>query len=418
MSPKSLAILALVAVLVSAAAFFANRDRRPSGAPAERGPLYPGLTERVNDVARIEVSRGEARAILERGEDGWSCSELHGYPADPTKVRDAILELADLELLEPRTRRPESYARLGVQDPGTPDAGGSWSTLLVLRDAAGAEIVSLILGDPVYDRAGTRSHVRRSGEDQAWLVSGAVAAPTEETGWVDTTLLRMDSARIQSARIEHADGEVLEVAKDAPAQPHYTVANLPQDRFLQHEAVGNPVATPLAFLTLDDVRPAGELEGPPLATSTYTTYAGLRVIVQTYRVPPAEGDEGAGVEETWITLLAEAPEEAELEEHAEEVGPASPEELADAADREEVRAEAAAINRRHGPWAYRVPSYKGDVFLRRMDDLVADPTEASGVTGGTGATGVPGLPGQPPPDALEEAIQKMLEDQAATPGDG
>ena len=407
MSPKSLAILAAVAVVISVAAFLANRDRQTAGAPADRGPLIAGLTDRANDVARIEVTRGDERALLERGEGGWVCPELHRYPADAQKVRDAVLELAELEILEPRTRLPESYARLGVQDPGTPDAEGEFSTLLVLRDAAGAEITSVILGKPVYERAGTRCNVRRSGEDQAWLVDGAVAAATDEIGWVDTTVLRLDSTRVRSARIEHADGEVLEVSKEAPAQPNYTVAKLPQDRFLQHEAVGNPVATPLAFLSLDDLRPAGQLVGVPLATEIYTTYGGLRVVVDTYRLPAEEGPE-----ETWITVLAEAPAAPGLDE---EVGPTSPNDLIAAADQEALRAEAAAINERLGPWAYRVPSYKGDVLLRRMDDLVAEPT-ADGTP--TPTPGLPGLPGQPPPDALEEAIQKMLEEQDAAAGDG
>ena len=57
--------------------------------------------------------------------------EKGGYPADVAKVQQALLGLADLTFVEPKTRKPDLYPRLEVEDADKP---GTKSTLVTVTD--------------------------------------------------------------------------------------------------------------------------------------------------------------------------------------------------------------------------------------------------------------------------------------------
>ena len=355
MNPKSLAILGAITVVVLAAALFSARGG-DAAEKDEAGPLFTELKAQATEVSRVEVEKADQRTTLVRDGQDWTCEEVNGYPADVTKVRDLLRTLVSLEILEPKTSRAENHGRLGVDAT----AGAT----VTLKDAAGQTLAALVVGNTEYARTAQRVYVRRDGEDQVYLCEGDLTVAGDPMTWVSKEILRVANARPSAVEIEHADGERLSVTKSFPAAPNWDVAGVPPDRGLKNEGVGNGVGTALSYLSFDEVRSAEELALAEnrVGKATYRTFDGLRVEVEV-----AEIDE-----QHWITLTAdyEAPPQPEPVADQEASGQAAE----SAGQKEaEIQAEVAELGARVAGWAYRIPSYKAEVLLRRMEDLLAEP---------------------------------------------
>src|SRR4029077_9096715 len=114
--------------------------------------------------------------------------------------------LADLTLIEPKTERPELFARLDLDDP----ANGK-STEIRLNDAPAETIAEWIVGRRRTDRLGTGNdavYVRKPGADRAWLARGSVDVSGEPVDWLDRRILDIPAARIASVKFT-GDGSTL-----------------------------------------------------------------------------------------------------------------------------------------------------------------------------------------------------------------
>ncbi|MEQ8659812.1 MAG: hypothetical protein RLW62_03250, partial [Gammaproteobacteria bacterium] len=120
--------LALVTLVVIAGAWKVTQDKAPQ-TEVSRSQLYAGLLDRLNDIERVRLTNGDTETVLARAGERWLLASKDGYPADGSAVRRAVLQVAGLRVVEPKTASPERYARLGVQDV---DADGADGTLVEL----------------------------------------------------------------------------------------------------------------------------------------------------------------------------------------------------------------------------------------------------------------------------------------------
>ena len=169
MSPRTLVVLVLLAVLAGGVAWLAGD--RPSGpsVPGLGEPLLPGLRERVNDVAALTVQAADGRFTARRGAEGWTLDESDGYPARFETVKKTLMGLAELRTLEAKTANPARHVELGLEDPEAPDAT---SALVTLLDAQGQSLGAVVLG-----RSGSAPqslYARRASDAQCWLVKGSL----------------------------------------------------------------------------------------------------------------------------------------------------------------------------------------------------------------------------------------------------
>src|SRR6476469_6516338 len=93
-------LIAATVVLVAAAIFaVASGDRGVSrAAPGERA--FPRLAAKLGDVATVAVTRNGSTLTMVRDGEGWLVSEKGKYPANPEKISQLVLALADLTLVE------------------------------------------------------------------------------------------------------------------------------------------------------------------------------------------------------------------------------------------------------------------------------------------------------------------------------
>jgi hypothetical protein len=354
MNRTSLAVLALITAVIVIAAVVSYSRRHSQPASPGSQPLYPALAEHVNDVISITVRTGTEDFLIARHGDQWQLETKGGYPVSFEKVKQTVLGLADLKIIEPKTSRPEYYDRLGVVEPG-PDKD---STLVSLWNADEVALASLVIGDSAGASGRVpRWFVRRVDEPETWLVEGQLEIHRRPLDWIDREVLRLPRTRVKSVTINHPDGERVHVYRDDRSQRNFLVSEVPEDAELESDVIANPIAGALGFLRLDDVAPADEIDfdSAEVVIIEYACFNGLLVTID---LLPA--DEGA-----WIELSASA---------AEEAPPAGPDADADTPP-ETPAAQADEINERVMGWAYRISQSTINMMMKRMIDLIRE-TEA------------------------------------------
>ncbi len=351
--------LIILAIVAGVAATLVARNRAPDTEVAAAAALMPGLAERVNDVTAISATgAGDAALLtLRKGEQAWTVAEKGDYPADPSKVRKFLLDLADAKLVEKKTGRPENFPRLGVEAVSAPEAAGVRVELAGLDDGR-----AVILGNST--RGGNARYVRVADEEQAWLADKNLVFAKDSGDWLNKDVMDVDAARVTAVTIRHPDGTTLAARRGAV---NFEIADLPEGKVLNSPAAANSLANVLDGLRFEDVEPqatfeAGEAE--PVAV-TYETSDGLVIDARAY----ARDDTFyATFESRFDESVTEAlplPDSGEGGEEAAE--PATDPETAAA-----TREESERIDARVSGWVYKIPRYKHEQMSRKVDFFVKD----------------------------------------------
>jgi len=340
MQKRGLILLAAatLALVVLAVVAIATGDRGVSRAvPGERA--LPGLATRLGDVGSVAIKRNALSLTFVRDGDNWLVAEKGNYPAAAGKVRQIVLAMADLLLVEPKTQQAEFYPRLDVEDPGN-----GKSTLVTLKDKSGATLAEMIIGKRRYDRLGTGTdgvYVRKPGDSQAWLARGSLEFSEQLSSWLDRRVLDIPEKRIAKATLTQPDGTKLVITRAKP-EDKFTIEDAPPDAKFKSETVTGEPAMALETLDLDDVKPAAEMPVPDkdVVTGSFTTFDGLTVDVRLLDKDDAH----------WVALSASGSGATE--------------------------GEAKAINHKAEHWTYAIPSYKAAQLKTKLADLL-EPAKGS-----------------------------------------
>jgi hypothetical protein len=325
----------LVAVII---AVVVSRNSGPKSDPLAGQPVLPEAAKRLGDLGRMALVHGDQKTTLVRNGDVWSVEERGGYPADTTKVRQALLALAELSYVEPKTAQPYSYNRLEVEDAGSKD---SKSTLVTLADDKGALLGEVIVGKHRADQLGGGEggvYVRKSGNAQSWLAEGNLDLAGSTAAWLDKKLLDLPVAQVKQALLTQPDGSKVTLTRDKP-DDKLQLVEMPKGKKLKYDSVLDDAAGTLAGLQLDDVRPAKDFDFPKdgVSKAQFVSFGGLTIAVEL-----ADKD---GV--SWARFTATGSGDAEKQ--------------------------ATDLNTALAPWVYALSSAKAKTLRDKLDDLVEAP---------------------------------------------
>lgn len=252
--------------------------RSPFAGSAGPAGLHPLLTTLGAELvpSRVTLESGERRLTMERGEQGWTIDELHGFPADADKISTLVDDLRDLSVRRPLVTSPRYHASFKVGDQDNEGRVKVWSE-------GDEPVADLILGSsPGYRLV----HVRLAGEDAVY-----------ETRGLSSYDVRPDSeAWIRKELVDSAGGEIVRLALKN-AQGSFEIAR---------EDGGWSVVVP------------GKLAGRALdPTAVETLLSGLDSMVLAAGVGPLDADaqglgEGATVLRLGFAGEAQDPEEEEV----------------------------------------------------------------------------------------------------------
>jgi Domain of unknown function (DUF4340) len=329
-----LAAATVVLVVVAAVALATGGYSVNRAGPDQRA--LPGLADKLGDVASVSVRRGGLDLTFMRDGNDWLVAQKGDYPAASGKIRRIVLALADMTLVEEKTREPDLYPRLEVEG-----SGNGKSTLVTLRDKSSTVLARVIVGKQRYDRLGAGNngvYVRKPGHPQSWLARGSLDFSDDTANWLDRKIVDIPDDRVEKVSLTQPDGSTLVLNRAVP-NAKFAVAGAPANaKYKDETALGEP-AMALETLDLDDVQPATKLRVPDkrVTAASYTSFDGLTVSLRLFQHD----------NRNWIALAA--------------------------AGSGKAIAEARTIDNRVSRWVYAIPSYKAKMMETRLADLLEPP---------------------------------------------
>jgi hypothetical protein len=407
MSPKILLGLATLTVITMVAAVLAVL-----GQPAVTTlryvdePAFPALRDNPDAVAKVTLTTPEGTITLVRETgDRWSALERHGYPVDRKQVRDLVVALADMRLIERKTAQPERYDRLQVEPP---DAEQAQSKLVRLEAADGDVLAEAIIGKQRYRLTGTEAsgtYLRRPDEAQSWLASGGVQIEQAVAQWLEDEIVDVDPAAIRRIVIERAGEPGYVAARDKPDQD-LRVVGLAKDEALKEDADLGQLAGALSSVAFEDVKRRDQLTWPAQHhTARIQTFDGVeltvrlaqidkefwatfdaRAVAPTQRAAPAAAEAKPkatdGAQQGAAT--AQAAEQQSGSVSNDQTAEGEQDQSGEAGGLEEVSLDEPAeekpaapidpdqLNQRLRKWAYRIPEYLFNRLSTARSELVQD----------------------------------------------
>jgi Domain of unknown function (DUF4340) len=325
-----LVVLAIVALAVG------DRGVSPA-APGQR--VFPELAAKLADVTSVTIARNGSSLTLIRDGDSWLVAEKGNYPANTAKLRQMVLAMADVNLVEPKTQKADLYPRLEVEDP---EKGKS--TLVSVKGKSGNTLAEVIVGKRRYDRLGAGNdgvYLRKPSDPQAWLARGSLDPTGEVSSWLDRRILDISEKRIAKVVLTQPDGAKLVISRAGP-DAKFAVEDAAADAKFKSDTTTAGPAMALETLDLDDVKPATELPVPDkdVVAASFTTFDGLTVNVRLLDRDKTN----------WIAISAAGS------------GAAEP--------------EAKKLEDQVSRWTYAIPPYKANALKTKLADLL-EPAKGS-----------------------------------------
>jgi hypothetical protein len=338
---RVLLVLGGVTVLFAALAGLAVMQRNAEEVPKFTArPLFPGLAARLNELGEVAITTQSAAFHVRLVNGKWGVVERGNFPADFAAVRRTSIGVADIELLEPKTARPELHELLGLRAP----AQGGNAVRITLTDRAGKPMADVLVGMTQGSEPDGRNrlYVRKAAENQSWLARASLSPAGNIADWIDKHPLSLERARISGATVTPPTGPAYTISRASKDEQDFRMENLPAGRELSFAGSVNPVAAGLVDFTFEDVQPAASVDFSRAATHVTRTFDGLTV---TTRIARKDGAD-------WAQLTA-------------------------AGTRPETQTEAGEINARLSAWALKLPGFEADTLLAARDSLLKAPEGAA-----------------------------------------
>jgi hypothetical protein len=253
--------LAVAAAAVLIAGLWLARHRSSEQGELEGGAVFTDLTPALGDIGEIRLSKGDgSRTTLRKDAHGWSVVERN-YPADPARVRELVLGLTNLKIIEHKTSEPANYPRLGVEATDSPTATGTAVELV-----AGQKSWSLIVGKNAEGRG---VYVRKPKEAVSALVEPAISADPDPKRWLDRKLVDVSGAGVQEVSVRPSGGAPYLLTRAQRGDADLTLSPVPAGRKVASSMVVDGQAEALTAFNFDDLR---ALPDPPPAVSDLAIY--------------------------------------------------------------------------------------------------------------------------------------------------
>lgn len=355
---NSRSVLTLAVGVVSLVAILLLMSWRNDGGDVRGELLFEGLREDINALQKVTITGpgGEVVASLTPAGTRWEVAE-RSYPGNAGRLRQLLLALAEARLIEAKTANAEYYPRLGVEDVSAMGAGG-----IQVDIQANENRYAVIIGDQVQ---GEYRYVRRAEEAGSWLVDRSPEAPGRTSDWLDPRITDIDAATIHSVRIEHPDGQIINLAKASPADSDFTVFEIPPGEELLYAGIANAIGGVLDNLSLDDVA-ADDVESKLAVRTTFKSFDGRIVEINAIEI---DGQAWIEVAASYDSGLAArfAPPAAGV---AEDDGPPIAVLAGDTPSAAEIESRVVALNERVAGKRYQIPQFKYEQLTQRWSDLL------------------------------------------------
>jgi hypothetical protein len=331
--------IALLAILIALLALW--REESYSARQMEPTEFFPGFARQVRSAANIHIAaKSGAFDVVFVPEKGWVVRQRGNYPASYDLIQRTLVGMAALQTIEPKTARPEWLHYVGLDAP--PQGDG---IAITVSDDKGHVLAALIAGksEDIGDPTGaTGLFVRHPNESQTWLARSVFEPRASISDWLDKKVMDVDASRIQSVAVQPPGSPSFTVARLLKSDADFTVTPLPKGKVLADPTMPAGIASAITGFAFDDLKPATAYDFSKPTRVTTHTFDGLVVTVNVIKLG----------EDYWATVSA----------------------AADDPSKADASKEAAQINAHANGWAYKLPAFKGQLYMTTLDSLTKAPT--------------------------------------------
>jgi len=311
----ALTVVAVIGAIVSLA-----RDSTPITVVGDREPAFPKLVERINDVGAIEITTKDHRFTITGEGEGWGIEEKNGYPVKRETVRNFLLEIASLRLVEGKTELADRYKHLQVEDPEGEDSEARGIRLLARNgEPLGAGVIGRRKFFLYVDgRGGT--YLRREGDKRAWLAEGEVNFGRAPANWLDRNVFELDPKLVKRYTLKHPDGELV-IGRRATPGEKVEIDGVPEQRTYKTDNEADRLALVVERFEFADVEPGPHQDFEAHADSRYFAeyefFNGLVLKFEVITLPKPDGasrfDEPPRWARVTATIATDAPDDGRAE---------------------------------------------------------------------------------------------------------
>ncbi|MFV1982221.1 MAG: hypothetical protein ACC657_01675, partial [Thiohalomonadales bacterium] len=112
-------LLIIIAILVTISIYITNNSESNRSEDQSTGQkILPKLYDQLNDVTSIKITNSTGNIIINKSDNadiGWTVKTKDNYPGNVVQIRKTLIDLAELEKVEAKTKKDKNYAKLGVQ---------------------------------------------------------------------------------------------------------------------------------------------------------------------------------------------------------------------------------------------------------------------------------------------------------------
>jgi hypothetical protein len=253
--------LVAAAIITTVAAAAVIMSRAPSTSVAHGTKLFPDLEKNETSVAVIDIANHAGSFELTAKDGKWVLPAKGGFPVKPEQVRTLLSGMASLETVEAKTRQPELFRRLDLDDV---TADGAKSVEVTLKDGKGAVLAQLLIGKVQPSQGSPQPgaepvqmlYVRKPSDNQTWLASGNITVPGTAVEFLDRHIPDLKQADVAQAIFHSPDGKSFQLAREKPEDTGFKLSPLPTGMAVKSEYEVNSLAGLLDGLDFDDVAPA------------------------------------------------------------------------------------------------------------------------------------------------------------------
>jgi uncharacterized protein DUF4340 len=346
MKMKSLIIIFTITVVVAIAAYFAVKSRSDkSVAEFDTSKLLPELESKLNLVDQIQVMTNKGKFTIKKNDVNWVLIEKSSYPVAIDYVRETLNGLSEFKIIEAKTKKPELFAKLNLNDPSEEGSRAVRMKITAGSDSDTPDVLGdIIIGKKIYE--GPKSfYVRHANKDQSWQVAGDFKLRNKPEEWLVDNIIDIDQNRVKGVYFTPPIGTAYSIVRENIKETDYDLNPIPSGKKPKSPYLVKAVAKGLDKLKLQDVAAASSISFGPQPHTIFKLFDGL--VIEIYIAKSSEKE--------WINLKAKIDEDL-------------------AEDKEKVQKEADEINARISNWAYYIPSYKMNT-LNKSHDALIEPIE-------------------------------------------
>ena len=366
MNQRKFLTLSAAAVVLLGAGIWLSASRHQ--AELGGGSVFPDLKPALGEVEEIRLSKGDgSRTTLRRDANGWTVVERR-YPADSSRVRELVMNLVAMKVIEHKTNDPANYSKLGVEAPDSPTAA---STLLEV--VAGKKTWSLIVGKGAEGRA---LYVRKPGAASSELVAPTVVADPDQKRWLDRLIVDLPGANVHDISVRPASGPAYLLTRARRGDASLALSPVPKGRTPASDMAVSAPADALVAFNFDDVRTLPAAAAAPTDRATFRTFDGEVLAVSGRREDQKafvtlSASHDAALAAKFAAAPAAAPATAPAAGPNATPAPASAAKPAaqPAVDVERLEARTQGVE-------YEIPAYKYEAIFKPQEELLEKKPEA------------------------------------------